>query len=137
MIRELYEKYKEIIHYLIAGVLTTVVSLAVYYACVLTFLDPQNALQLQIANVISWFIAVTFAYFINRSFVFQSKSKNILKEAVDFYAARVATLLLEMVCMFLLVTVMGMNDKIAKLVVMVIVTVGNYILSKLLVFKQN
>ncbi len=136
MIRDLYQKYKEIIHYLIAGVLTTVVSLAVYYACVLTFLNPQDALQLQAANVISWVVAATFAYFVNRRFVFESKSANILNEIIRFYAARLATLLMDMGCMFLLVTVLGGNDKIAKLIAQVIVMVGNYILSKFLVFKH-
>ncbi|MCC8107018.1 MAG: GtrA family protein [Clostridiales bacterium] len=136
-IRELYRKYKEIIHYLIAGVLTTVVSLSVYYACVLTVLDPQNALQLQAANVISWVVAVTFAYFINRIFVFESKSEQIGREMLSFYASRALTLLLDMGFMFLLVTLMGMSDKIGKLVVQVLVTVGNYIFSKLFVFKRN
>ena len=65
--RELYQKYKEIIRYLIVGVLTTVVSLASYYLCVYTILDPDSPLQLQAANVISWIAAVTFAYFTNRS----------------------------------------------------------------------
>ena len=36
----LYRKYEEIINYLIVGVLTTVVSLAIYYGSVLTFLNP-------------------------------------------------------------------------------------------------
>jgi putative flippase GtrA len=39
--------------------------------------------------------------------------------------------------MFLLVTTLGMNDKIAKLIVQVIVTIGNYLFSKLLVFKDS
>ena len=57
--KELYNKYKEIINYVIVGGLTTVVSLAVYYALVLTVLNPDNPVQLQIANVISWIAAVT------------------------------------------------------------------------------
>lgn len=135
--RHLYEKYKEIIHYLIAGVLTTVLSLAIYYACVLTFLDPQKALQLQAANVISWIVSVTFAYFVNRKFVFESNSENVIEEIIQFYAARAVTLLMDMACMFILVTVLGNNDKIAKLIALIIVTVGNYILSKFLVFKHE
>ena len=59
------------------GVLTTVVSLGVYYALVLTILDPNNGFQLQIANVVSWIAAVTFAYYTNRKFVFKSNSKNV------------------------------------------------------------
>ena len=134
---KLYKKYKEIISYLIVGVLTTVVSLGVYYACVLTFLNPENALQLQIANIISWVAAVTFAYFTNRTFVFESKNPDMLKEASAFVGARVATLLMDMVCMFVMVTCMGLSDKIAKLVVQVIVTVANYVFSKLFVFQKG
>lgn len=136
MIKRLYEKYKEIINYLIVGVLTTVVSLGVYYACVYTVMDPNQPLQLQIANVISWVAAVTFAYFTNRRYVFESKNKNRLGEAAAFYGARVATLLMDMACMFLMVTLAGLNDKIAKLVVQVVVTVANYVLSKFLVFRK-
>lgn len=134
---ELYKQYKEIINYLIVGVLTTVVSLGVYYACVLTFLDPENAIQLQAANIISWVAAVTFAYFTNRKFVFESKNPDMLKEASAFVGARVATLLMDMLCMFIMVTCMGWSDKIAKLVVQVIVTVANYVFSKIFVFRKK
>ena len=133
----MYKKYKEIFNYLMVGVLTTVVSLTTYYLCVLVFLNPSNALQLQIANIISWIVAVTFAYLPNRIFVFESKNPNMLKEASAFVGARVATLLMDMLCMFIMVTCMGLSDKIAKLVVQVIVTVANYIFSKIFVFKKK
>ena len=134
--RELYIKYKEIINYLIVGGLTTVVSLTVYYVSVLTFLNPDNPLQLQAANVLSWIAAVAFAYVTNRKYVFESKNQNKIKEAAAFCSSRVVTLLMDMVCMFLMVSVLKWNDKVAKLIVQVIVTVGNYILSKFLVFKK-
>ena len=136
-IKELYLKYKEIINYLIVGGLTTVVSLATYYACVFTFLDPENPIQLQAANIISWICAVTFAYFTNRRFVFESKNKNMLKEAVAFFAARVGTLLMDMGIMFVFVTCLHFNDKIMKLVVQVVVTIANYVFSKFFVFKKE
>lgn len=135
--KELFEKYKDIVNYLIVGGLTTLVSLGTYYGCVLTFLDPLKSVQLQLANIISWVVAVAFAYFTNRKFVFRSKKHNKLKEAVAFYSSRVVTLLIDMVCMFLMVTIMGISDKIAKLLVQVIVTVGNYILSKFIVFREK
>ena len=127
----------EIVRYLIVGGLTTVVSLSVYYGCVLTFLDPKNPLQLQTANIISWIAAVTFAFFANKVFVFRSHGSNVLHEAGAFFAARVGTLLMDMGIMFGAVTVCGMNDKIAKLIVQVAVTVANYILSKIFVFRNN
>lgn len=134
---KLYRKYEEIINYLIVGGLTTVVSLGSYYLCIYTFLDPDIWYQLQIANIISWICAVTFAYFANRIFVFKSKNEKKLKEAVSFYSSRVATLLMDMGIMFVFVTLLHLNDKIMKLVVQVVVTVANYILSKLFVFKKK
>lgn len=113
------------------------VSLAVYYGCVLTFLDPDHAVSLQAANILSWIAAVTFAYFTNRKYVFESTNQNKFKEAAAFYGSRIATLLMDMGCMFLMVTLWGINDKIAKLAVQVIVTVGNYVLSKFFVFRKR
>lgn len=128
---------KEIILYLVFGVLTTVVSLAVYYASVLTFLNPDNAIQLQIANILSWIAGVTFAYFTNRKYVFESKEQNKLKEASKFVLARVATLVMDMAVMWLGVTILHGNDKIVKLISQVIVVVGNYVFSKLFVFTKK
>ena len=73
----------------------------------------------------------------NRTFVFKSKNQNKLGEAARFVGSRVATLLMDMAVMWLLVTVLHGNDKIAKLVSQVVVTVGNYVLSKLLVFRKQ
>lgn len=134
---ELYSKNKEIINYLIVGVLTTVVSLVVYYGAVLLFLDPNDAFQLQIANVLSWIAAVTFAYFTNRKYVFESENTNMLKEAGKFYLSRVSTLLMDMAIMFVGVTILAFNDKIVKLVVQVVVIVANYVFSKLFVFTKE
>ena len=136
-IRELYTKYEEIINYLIVGVLTTVVSLATYFICTETFLDPNKKLELQIANIISWVFAVAFAYFTNRKYVFKSKNKNMLKEASSFVGSRILSLLMDMFTMFIIVSVLHLNDKIGKLVSQVIVTIANYILSKLFVFKKK
>lgn len=134
---ELYKKYKEIINYLIFGVLTTVVSLATYYICVFTFLNPENPVELQIANIISWIFAVLFAYVTNRKYVFESKEKNKVKEATKFVGSRVFTLILDMGVMWLGVTILGFSDKIMKMVSQVLIIIGNYIISKLFVFKKE
>mgnify|MGYP003463420585 CR=1 FL=1 len=139
--KKLYYKYKEIINYLIVGGLTTVVSLGSYYLCVLTFLDPNTALELQIANIISWICAVLFAYVANRIFVFNSKNKNILKEMVSFFGARILTLVMEMVIMWFFVTLLRLDSDtwvvIWTFVTQVLIMVFNYIFSKLFVFKKK
>ncbi len=135
-IKELYIKYKEIINYLIVGGLTTFVALGVYYGSVLTFLNPNNGVELQIANILSWIAGVIFAYFTNRKYVFESKNPNKLQEAAKFTASRLVTLFLDMATMFIGVTLLKFNDKIIKLVAQVLVIIGNYIFSKLFVFNK-
>lgn len=138
---ELYKKYKEVINYLIFGVLTTVVSLSTKYLLLFTILDASNALQLQIAVVVSWVVACLFAYITNRIWVFESKENNIIKEMAKFFMARLATLGMEMLIMFVFVTALGLNSDtwvvIWTLVAQVLIIIGNYILSKLLVFKNE
>lgn len=140
-IKELYIKYKEIINYLIFGVLTTVVSLATKYLLLFTILDASNALQLQIAVVVSWVIACLFAYITNRIWVFESKTTSIINEMAKFFMARLATLGMEMLIMFVFVTALGLNSDtwvvIWTLVSQVLIIIGNYVLSKLLVFKNE
>ena len=136
-LRELYQKYREVIMYLIFGVLTTVVALAIYYGLVYTIIDPQNAFLLQVANFVSWFGALIFAYVTNRKFVFQSHEKNKVKEALSFAGARLVTLFMDMAIMFVGVTLLHGNDKIIKLISQVVVIVANYIFSKIFVFKKN
>ena len=134
---ELYKKYEELVNYVVVGGMTTLVSWFVYFASVYTFLDAENALQLQIANILSWIAAVALAYVTNRKFVFKSKEKNIFKEAMQFSASRLSTLFLDMVVMFVMVTLLGIHDGISKITSAVLVTIANYIISKFFVFKKK
>ena len=136
-IKNLFIKYKEIINYLIFGILTTIISLLSYYILVLTILNPNNPIELQIANVASWIISVTFAYITNRKYVFNSQEKNIIKEISKFYYARIASLLIDMALMYVLVSKLNFNDKIIKIIVQIIVIIMNYVLSKLVVFNNS
>lgn len=137
-VKELIKKVctKEVILYVVFGVLTTIVSLVTYYICVGTFLNAENAIQLQIANIIAWIISVAFAYITNRKFVFESTNKNKLDEATKFVTSRIATLLMDMFIMFLGVTLLKFNDGIIKIISQVIVIVANYVFSKIFVFKK-
>lgn len=140
IILNLYKKHKEIINYLIFGVLATIVSLSVKYALLFTILEASNAIELQVSVIISWIAAVLFAYFTNRTFVFESKNKNKLKEFVSFIIARISTLLLEMLIMWFFITLLKLNSNLYVIIFTLIsqaaVIIGNYILSKLFVFKK-
>lgn len=139
-IKSLYEKYREIINYLIFGILTTIVNIGTKYALLFTIFDAKNAVELQLAITISWILAVLFAYITNRKFVFESKNKNKIKELISFFSARIATLLLEMFIMWFFITLLKLNSDIYVIIftilTQILVVVGNYILSKIFVFKK-
>lgn len=134
-VMEIYKRYEEIINYLIVGFLTVVITYVSYSFCAL-FFDPSNAFLLQVDNILSWIIAVIFAYFCNRKYVFKSKNRNKKKEFISFISSRLLTLLLDMFVMFFLVTILLINDSISKMVSQVLVIIVNYVLSKVIVFKR-
>ena len=137
MMLSMAKKYKELVLYVLFGVLTTVINFIIYYACVLTFLDPNDSIELQIANVLSWTGAVIFAYITNRKYVFERKKKNIVQEMSKFFGSRISVLFLEMLLMFIFVSMLGFNDKVMKVFVQVIVIASNYALSKWIVFTKK
>lgn len=120
--------------YLIFGVLTTVISLIVFYVLTKTILNANDKIELQIANIISWIAGVTFAYITNSKYVFNGK--RTFNEVIKFVSSRLSTLFLDMFIMYLFVTVLKYNPDFMKLISQVLVIISNYILSKLFVFKN-
>lgn len=130
--KALFLKYKEVIMYLIFGVLTTVVNIVVYFVMA----DARMMhIQYMISNVTAWFLSVLFAYVTNRKYVFESKSQNLIKEMISFFSARLATGAMDMVFMWIFVGFNILPDFVAKVISNVFVIVANYVLSKLVVFK--
>lgn len=148
-IKELYLKYKELILYIFFGGLTTLVNFVAY---LLFDLIIPSKLYL-ITNFIAWILAALFAYFVNKIFVFVSTSwspRVVLKEGLEFFGARVFSLIVEELGMFMFVD--GFNFKdisfvclgftvtgalIAKLILAVIVVILNYFFSKFIIFKKE
>ncbi|MCD7875486.1 MAG: GtrA family protein [Cloacibacillus porcorum] len=131
----------EIFRYLFFGGLTTIVSIGSYaiFSNALSAEGKISPLGVQLANVFSWILAVTFAYITNKLFVFESKSfkpEVIKREAASFGAARLFSLGVVALWLFVL-TYLGVNDKIAKVSGQVFVVILNYIFSKLFIFKKD
>ncbi len=128
----IYKKNKEIINYLIFGVLTTLVNIIVFEI-------SANWIHIHylVSNIIAWFLSVLFAYITNRKYVFESNDKEIGKEMAKFFSSRLATLGLDMVIMWLLVDILTANNLLAKIIANILVVIGNYILSKLIVFNDK
>lgn len=138
----LYKKYEEIVNYLVVGGLTTIVAIGSKLLLLATILDQTNGLELQIAEIISWFLAVTFAYVTNRIFVFKSKTSGskCAREIFNFFKGRIVTQLIQMFIMWFFVTLLKLDSNVwvlvFTLVCQVIQIVLNYVISKLLVFKK-
>lgn len=121
---------KEMIAYLIFGVLTTVVNIVVYI-----LFERYFGVNYVISNIIAWFLSVLFAYVTNRIWVFESKNENIIKEVVLFFGGRLFSGVVDTALMVLFIEVLLLGDFISKIIVQVIVVILNYVISKLVVFK--
>lgn len=134
-IQRIYQKYNELIMYGIVGCCTMIVALISYYILA----NPLD-IYYQIANVISWGLAVAFAYVTNKKFVFKSQYEDLagtVKEIISFVSSRVISLLAEIISMYIFVQICGLDDNVVKLMNQILVIVLNYILSKFWVFNKR
>ncbi len=121
---------KELISYILFGVLTTLVNIAVYF-----FFTKVCGVNYLISNVIAWFLSVLFAYVTNRIWVFESENTNVLKEGLLFFGGRLFSGVLDTGVMYLFIDILLIGDVISKFVVQVIVVIVNYVFSKWVVFN--
>lgn len=130
----LYARYKEVLLYILFGGVSTVVSIG-------SFVLFEMVLDINelIANVISWILAVSTAYATNRTWVFCSKAKGreVWREMVSFFSGRVLTLVMEETILLVFVTWLSFPGGWVKVAAQIAVLVGNYFISKLIVFKKK
>ena len=133
-IKELFFKYKEQILYVVFGAFTTVVNIVTFAVCTDLFHAGTYS-----SNLIAWILSVAFAYITNKIWVFESNVhdfKGIMREIVSFVGARLLTLGMDMVIMYIGIDMMHINKLVTKILANVVVIVANYIFSKLFIFKK-
>lgn len=134
-IKQLFRKYKDVIPYLFFGVCTTLVNVIVYWLCA----HPLK-LGTMPSTIIAWILAVLFAYVTNRKWVFHSEatgSREVTKEIASFFGCRLATGIIDWLCMFVFVQVLDWNDVIVKFAANVLAIILNYVASKLIIFRKR
>jgi len=138
-IKNLFFKYKELILYLIFGTATTLVNWIFYVLFLFVF-------SLTVSNAIAWFLAVLFAYVVNKKYVFESKyvsASQSIREISLFYAARILSGAIDILGLPLLIyigvdqQVFGIEGAVAKAILTVIGIILNYIFSKFIIFKKT
>lgn len=135
-IKNLIKKFctKEVIFYVIFGVLTTLVNIGSFYIMT-NFLKIEENL----ANAIAIILAVLFAYFTNRKIVFNSSATTVkeqLKEFGKFIIGRAFTMLVELVGFFLMFNILHIQELISKTFITVLVIILNFFISKFFAFKK-
>lgn len=133
--KQLWEKHKELILYVFFGGCTTLINIVSYFAC-------RQVLHMPVvpADVLAWLVSVIFAYVTNKLFVFESKSwrlRLVLKEGAEFLAARVFSLGVDVVMLYITVTILDWWELPMKVLANVVVIVINYIFSKWIIFRKD
>ena len=134
-IRDLIEKYYDVLAYLFFGGLTTVVNYLVYLPCYYLWGIPGS-----ISNAIAWVFAVAFAFLTNKPFVFKShdwSGKTLWPELTKFIGCRLGSGVLETAIIWLTVDMLQWNGLWMKLFTSVLVIVLNYFGSKFLIFTKK
>lgn len=132
--RQIVRRHFDVFKYLFFGVCTTLVN--IFFYTIFTKVFYLNTVS---ATSASWFLAVLFAYFTNRKWVFSSQAKTktaILKEISSFFLCRLVTGLLDVVIMVVFVDYLRLPDLPMKIISNILVIITNYIASKLFIFKQ-
>ncbi len=123
------------IRYLFAGGCTTAVNLISFF-----LLRSLTNIERNTCNVIAIIMAITFAYFINKYFVFRVKTKTVgavIAEAVSFIALRIVSMAVEIIGFAILCDSFRINELLSKIAVQFVVVVLNYVFSKLFIFKKE
>ena len=130
---DMLKKRREVVMYLIFGVLTTLVNFVGYW--ILSTLGLSTGW----ANGIALVASILFAYVTNRIWVFESRTtgRAALKEFASFIACRAGTGLLDQALMILGVDVLGLWDMGMKAFVCALVIALNYVFSKLIIFAKK
>lgn len=135
MLKNLLIKYKELILYVFFGGLTTLVNWGLYWLFA-DFLSLSYLLSTAVAQL----AAILFAYITNRIWVFDSKVhglRGIACEIAKFFGCRAVSFVLDLLCMYVGVDLLKIDDMLMKLLANVIVIIANYVLSKLFVFRKK
>ena len=159
--KKIFEKYREIITYIFFGIITTAVSMGVYFAILLFAehigkISPNesrfNAVRL-VAQIIQWVAGVLVAFFTNKKWVFNAggtTKRETMCELLNFSLGRIGTLGIDTALTFGTVWLLNALNYVpfkfiltftadlwSKIVASVVVIITNYVISKFFVFKKK
>ncbi|MBR0483555.1 MAG: GtrA family protein [Oscillospiraceae bacterium] len=149
-LKDLYDKFEELIVYIYYGVLTTIVNTIVQFGVEFGLLENVEwsaRVENFLSTAVAWTVAVIFAFYVNKKYVFKSKTestKQLMWELWTFVSARLLSGVMQIGIMQLGVPLyMKNNEKVFWIYLIfffiqqVAVTLANYFLSKFIIFKKK
>ena len=134
-IQNLIHKYWEQLMYLVFGVLTTAVNMVVFY-----LLDQYTGMYYLLSNTIAWFLSVLFAFFTNKTWVFQSKYttfRDFSRELASFFFFRGISYIMDTAIMFVVISMLHGPNMVVKIIDQFVIILANYIFSKWIFNKST
>lgn len=125
---------KEVVLYIVFGVLTTIVNLASFYVMADILKWEEN-----LSNFIAIILAILVAYITNKDMVFHSEAKTFkdkVSEFIKFMLGRAFTMIIEFAGGFVLFK-LPIPNIISKAFLTVIVIILNFFISKFFAFKSK
>lgn len=122
------ETFIQFLKFGLVGVSNTLLALAIYYAWL--FLTGS---YLQ-ANFISWALSVLNAFYWNNRFVFKN-SQSWKKALLKTYASYGLSLLVSTALLYVQVELIGVSDKVAPLLTLLITVPMNFLMNKFWTFR--
>ena len=150
-LKKLYDKFEELIVYVYYGVLTTIVNAIVQFGVEFGLLKNvvwSDRVENFLSTSIAWTVAVIFAFYVNKKYVFKSKTestKQLMWELWTFVSARLLSGVMQVGVMQLGVPLYIQENgeknvaiyAIFYLIQQVLVTLANYFLSKFIIFRKK
>ena len=128
----IYKKYKSVLLYLFLGGCATIVG----FVTRTLFIKGMN-MNSYLGVALSWIISTTFAFFTNRTWIFEHNDEQMLGEYLKFCGGRILTFFLDELLNGIFYEYLGWNYYVVFLFSSATIAIVNYLISKFFVFKQD
>lgn len=133
--KKIYHKFKQFIDYFLYGILTTIISIGLFYV-----LHEMAGLHYLLSNAIAIAAAIIFSYTVNKKYVFKThlhSKKAAVQEFSYFVTSRLASAGMDMLLLFIFVRFVQLNATASKVIVEIFIATTNYLVSKWFIFKKD
>lgn len=121
MVKKCTNYLKHILIYLVSFILNYLI-----FIFIMSFIDKSSVSGIQIANVITWIISMLFIFIIDKIFVPDLLNEHNSRELYKFILIRILSLIVEVMVLFIFVTVLRFDYYKVKLISLILLFLFNH-----------